>query len=167
MRVLLSIKPEFAEKIFQGTKQFEFRRTIFKNKDIKTVVVYASSPVQKVIGEFEIGSIIKEDLASLWQQTKRKAGIEEAYFYDYFVDKAEGYAIQVKSAKRYKEPLSLQKDYGLAPPQSFLYLKDNSQEENAQIQPDNLEMAGKSRHSQKGDLHNNVKASKKPIEQSI
>ena len=54
MRVLLSIKPEFAELIFKGTKKFEFRKSIFKNSEIKTVVVYASSPMQKVIGEFEI-----------------------------------------------------------------------------------------------------------------
>ena len=31
MKVLLSIKPEFAEKILNGTKRFEFRKGIFKN----------------------------------------------------------------------------------------------------------------------------------------
>lgn len=30
MKVLLSIKPEFVEKIFAGEKKFEYRRTIFK-----------------------------------------------------------------------------------------------------------------------------------------
>ncbi len=50
----MSIKPEFAFKIFDGEKKFEFRKVIFKNPDIRTVVVYASSPVQQVIGEFEI-----------------------------------------------------------------------------------------------------------------
>ena len=39
MTVLLSIKPEFAEKIFNGTKKFEFRKSIFKNTDVKKVVV--------------------------------------------------------------------------------------------------------------------------------
>jgi len=78
MRVLLSIKPEFAEKIFNGTKKYEFRRTVFKNQDIKTVVVYASSPVQKVIGEFEIEEIISDQLQALWKQTKKYAGINEA-----------------------------------------------------------------------------------------
>ena len=54
MKVLLSIKPEFVEKIFNGTKKYEFRKSIFKNKNIDTVVVYASSPWQYVIGEFKI-----------------------------------------------------------------------------------------------------------------
>ncbi|MFM2376103.1 MAG: hypothetical protein RLZZ165_1200 [Bacteroidota bacterium] len=127
MRVLLSIKPEFAEKIFDGTKKYEFRRAIFKNRDVKTVVVYASSPVQKVIGEFEIGLILEGDLHSLWNQTKDKAGIEESYFYDYFGDKSTGYAIQIKVTKRYKVPLSLRDSFGIAPPQSFSYLGDAPQ----------------------------------------
>jgi predicted transcriptional regulator len=32
MKVILSIKPEYAFKIFDGTKKFEFRRVIFKKK---------------------------------------------------------------------------------------------------------------------------------------
>ena len=38
MKVLLSIKPEFAEKIFNGTKKYEFRKSIFKNKDVDKVI---------------------------------------------------------------------------------------------------------------------------------
>lgn len=32
MTALLSIKPEFAEAIFDGTKKFEFRKVKFKKK---------------------------------------------------------------------------------------------------------------------------------------
>ena len=52
-KVLLSIKPEFADKIFNGTKKYEFRRSIFK-ENIKIIVVYVSYPVQEIVGEFEI-----------------------------------------------------------------------------------------------------------------
>ena len=58
MKVVLSIKPQFTNKIFDGTKKFEFRKAIFKNKNVTSVIVYASSPVQKVIGEFEIGEML-------------------------------------------------------------------------------------------------------------
>ncbi|WP_276133224.1 ASCH domain-containing protein [Polluticoccus soli] len=120
MKVVLSIKPEFAEKIFDGTKKFEFRRAIFKNA-VKTVVVYASSPTQKVIGEFDIESIISDDLDTLWQQTREYAGINEDYFYSYFGDKKKGFAIKIKCTRRYKKPLCLRSDFNLHPPQSFLY----------------------------------------------
>lgn len=122
MKVLLSIKPEFAEKIFDGTKKYEFRRIVFKNPSVKTIVVYASSPVQKVIGEFEIESILNEDVTSLWEKTKEFSGISEEFFYKYFSDKENGFAIKVKKAKRYKKALCLKEKFNVKPPQSFMYL---------------------------------------------
>lgn len=104
MKVVLSIKPEFAFKIFDGTKKFEFRKAIFKNSEIKTVIVYASSPVQKVIGEFDIKRIINDDLDSLWELTRKFSGITEDFFYDYFENRTEGFAIEVKNAKKYTTP---------------------------------------------------------------
>ena len=122
MRVLLSIKPEFADKIFDGTKLFEFRRTIFKNTNVKKIVVYASSPVQKVIGEFEIEFILKSGLEDLWNETQEYSGITKDYFFQYFSEKKEGFAIKIKNQRKYKQPKSLKDDYNLLPPQSFLYL---------------------------------------------
>jgi predicted transcriptional regulator len=121
MKVVLSIKPEFANKIFDGTKRFEFRKAIFKNDNIKSVLVYSSSPVQKVIGEFQIGQIIKHDLETLWDLTKEFSGISEEYFYEYFADKEQGYAIQIKKKTKFKVPKCLREDYNLLPPQSFAY----------------------------------------------
>ena len=49
-KILLSIKPKFIEEIKKGNKNFEYRKTIFKNTDIDTVIIYASSPISKSIG---------------------------------------------------------------------------------------------------------------------
>jgi len=122
MKVLLSIKPEFANRIFDGTKKYEFRRLVFKRKEITKVVVYASAPVSKVIGEFEIGRILHKDLRTLWEETESFSGISQDYFYQYFQNKEEGYAIEIKQTKKYPKPLNLRQNYGVAPPQSFLYL---------------------------------------------
>ena len=122
MKVLLSIKPEFANKIFDGTKKYEFRRSIFKNGAIKKIVVYASSPVQKIIGEFEIDGILSADPVALWSQTKDHSGIPEKYFFEYFGDRACGYAIKIKNPILYKIPKYIRQDFNLHPPQSFLYL---------------------------------------------
>ena len=122
IKVLLSIKPEFAEKIFDGSKKYEFRRTIFKNPCIKHVIVYASSPVQKVIGEFEIDKILNYNIKELWKETSRYSGISQEYFYKYFIDKENGYAIKIKKIKKYEKALCIKKSFNLLPPQSFLYL---------------------------------------------
>lgn len=121
MNVVLSIKPEFAEKIFEGSKRYEFRRSIFKNSEVNKIIVYASAPVQKIIGEFEIDQILMEDLNSLWNKTKQYSGISQEYFFNYFVNKYSGYAIKIKNAKRYPLPKCIKKDFNLIPPQSFAY----------------------------------------------
>lgn len=122
MKVVLSIKPEFANKIFEGSKKYEFRRSIFKNPKVKKVIVYASSPVQKVIGEFEIEHILVHDIETLWNKTKSHAGISEDYFFKYFKAKEHGYAIKIKKTRLYKAPKCIKRDFNLFPPQSFLYL---------------------------------------------
>ncbi len=124
MKVVLSIKPEYAYKIFEGSKRFEFRRSIFKNKNVKLVIVYASSPVQKVIGEFEIGKIYNDDLRALWKRTKEYSGISEERFYDYFSNKDKGFAIQIKKKRKYRKAKCLKSDFNLNPPQSFAYVKE-------------------------------------------
>lgn len=122
MRVLLSIKPEFALKIFDGSKRYEYRRSIFKRKETAKVVVYASYPIKKVIGEFEIGEILHDEPQSLWEKTKDYAGITQKRYLDYFKNKAKGFAIEVKSTKMYDTPQSLSNYMVSSPPQSFMYL---------------------------------------------
>lgn len=124
MKVLLSIKPEFAFKIFDGEKKFEFRKVIFKNPDIRTVVVYASSPVQQVIGEFEIDGILSSSPDEIWELTKKYSGISEMYFHEYFENRLVAHAIKIKNTKRYKKPMSLKEDFNVLPPQSYLYLNE-------------------------------------------
>jgi predicted transcriptional regulator len=122
-RVLLSIKPEFAEKIFAGLKLYEFRRVIFKSKSVSKVVVYASHPVQRVIGEFEVDGILALSRKKLWAKTKKHSGIAKSYFDEYFEDKETAYAIKIKKVLRYKRPMAIEYvSSSIRPPQSFMYL---------------------------------------------
>lgn len=122
MKVILSIKPEFAFKIFDGTKKFEFRKVVFKRPNITTVVVYASSPVQRVIGEFEIEDILSSDPAELWKMTEEHSGISKDYFFEYFGSRKVAHAIKIKKTTKYQQPLCIKKDFNAIPPQSFMYL---------------------------------------------
>lgn len=124
MKVLLSIKPKYAYKIFDGTKKYEFRRTIFKNKKVTKIIVYASAPVSKVIGEFDIETVLQEKIGKLWQETKKYSGITEDFYYSYFKGKDMGFAIKIKQAKRYKKDYCIQEKFGVKPPQSFRYINE-------------------------------------------
>jgi len=123
MKIMISIKPEFANKIFSGVKKYEFRKVLFKNNDIDTVIVYASSPVQKVIGEFKIKKIISDSPYSVWCQTKMYSGINKEYFDNYFLNRQIVHAIHIGDTKIYKSPRTLS-EFGVKfPPQSFMYIR--------------------------------------------
>jgi len=122
-RVLLSLKPRFAEAILAGEKTFEFRRAVFRSPDVTTVVLYASSPTCQVVGEFTIDEVLSLELDALWKSTRKGGWIDRGYFDEYFDGCSTGYALKVKRAKRYAVPLCLRKDLRIErPPQSFCYL---------------------------------------------
>jgi len=121
MQVILSIKPVFANQIFEGTKKFEFRRVLFDQSKVDSIIVYSSSPMQKVIGEFVIERVIYAELPTLWLLTKASAGITQADFYKYFKGKVKGYAIGIIHPVLYYTPLKLKEVFGISPPQSFAY----------------------------------------------
>lgn len=123
MNVLLSIKPEYAEAIFCGRKRYEFRRTIFKNKDVATIYLYSNSSVKRIVGYFSVGRIIKDVPSELWARYKAYAGISEEGFFQYFDGCGSGYAIEVLDPHIYQPPVNpylLFQDF--KPPQSFCYL---------------------------------------------
>jgi predicted transcriptional regulator len=122
MDVLLSIKPEHVNNIFNGKKKYEYRKAIFNWKNIEKVIVYASHPEKQVIGEFEIEYVFHEKINELWLKTKDEAGISEEQFQKYFSTKSKGYAIKIIRAKKYPSPKPLNHLTVSSPPQSFMYL---------------------------------------------
>ena len=121
--VLLSIKPEFAYKIFDGTKKYEFRKQIFKDSSVKKVIVYSSSPEQKVIGEFNIDTILSDTPSAIWLQTRDYSGISQAFYEEYFRGRKNAYAIKVASTELYEQKKNLSDFDIIYPPQSFAYVE--------------------------------------------
>lgn len=123
MKVLLSIKPEFVKEIFNGTKKYEYRKAIFKNRNVKTVVIYATMPIGKIVGEFDIDEIIEKNPYDLWEETKEFSGINEDFYYQYFMGRDKGYAIGISELKEYEKPICPYSLYeNFTAPQSFKYL---------------------------------------------
>lgn len=123
MKVLLSIRPEYAKKIFNGKKKYEYRRVIFKNRNIHSIVVYATKPIKKIIGEFEIDEILSDRPNKIWEKTYKYSGISKEYFDLYTNSKEIIYAIKIGNYKLYQKPklLTCKKKIKSAP-QSFIYI---------------------------------------------
>ncbi|CAN7571482.1 ASCH domain-containing protein [Acidovorax sp. LjRoot129] len=124
MKVILSIKPAFAEKILNGTKRFEFRKCGFTVVGVETVVIYATKPVGKVVGEFSIAEVHKDEPSRIWEKTKDHAGINKRFFDEYYEDRDTAFAIAVGTVTKYDEPMELATlGPGITPPQSYRYLR--------------------------------------------
>ncbi|WAC28246.1 ASCH domain-containing protein [Ancylobacter sp. SL191] len=126
MKVLLSIKPEYADKIFDRSKKFEFRKSMFRHADVRTIVVYATKPVGRIVGEFEVEGVLCESPERLWTLTQTSAGISKQFFDEYFSGRSKAFAIKVGQIHKFSEPLNpsdLIENF--TPPQSFMYVDDS------------------------------------------
>ena len=126
MKILLSIKPEYVEKIFKGEKRYEYRKSIFKNKDVESIIVYATKPVGKVIGEFTFDEIIEDTPNDLWNRTRKYSGIKKKDYTQYFKKRKKGFAICINGIVKYEHPLELSEvspEIKVAP-QSFRYVME-------------------------------------------
>ena len=124
MNLILSIKPQYAQMILDGSKRYEYRKSIPQRHDIQKVYIYATKPIQAIIGEFTLDGIIADSPQKVWAATARQGGITEAFFFDYFKSRNKAYALKVGKVIKYSEPLDPKKIItDFTPPQNFMYLK--------------------------------------------
>ncbi|OBU10764.1 ASCH domain-containing protein [Morganella psychrotolerans] len=128
MKILLSIKPEYVNKILSGEKRFEFRKVNFSKQKITTVLIYATKPVGKLVGEFEVTNIHQGSPDLIWKITKSFAGIDRKYFDSYYEGRDKAIAIAIGKVSIYKRPIDLNTLGGkVTPPQSFCYISSEMQ----------------------------------------
>lgn len=120
-KILLSINPEYVEKIFSGEKEFEFRKNRCKS-DVNKIVIYCTAPVMQVVGEVDIVEIIENTPAVVWKKTQNKSGVTKKFYDAYYAGRTKAVAYKLANIKKYKNPRTL-KSFGVSnAPQSFVYL---------------------------------------------
>jgi predicted transcriptional regulator len=123
--VLLSIKPEYVERIFSGEKTVELRRVVPKSLSINSeLIIYSTSPEKCIVGKARLKKITRLPVTRLWDEIKNCAGIERKAFFSYFEGKSHGYALFLTKVKQFSHafPLSgLRESLNFTPPQSFMY----------------------------------------------
>ena len=123
MYAILSIKPKYCSAIESGVKRFEFRRRIFKeNERIRSVYIYSTSPVKKVVGQFQIGGIVSGSPQEVWNACKDAAGIDELEFHRYFSGSNIAYAISIEELEFFEPIDPAEIIDGFHAPQSFCYV---------------------------------------------
>ena len=122
-KIMLAIKPEYVEEIFDGVKRYEYRRK-FPNHPISQIVIYETAPVSKVVGKVDVDEMLCTSPHVLYDMTKKLAGISEDCYNDYFKGSNVAYAYSLNHPVIFSRPASIE-EYGLrGVPQSYVYLED-------------------------------------------
>lgn len=129
--LLISIKPEYANKIFSGEKTVELRRVRTRLQTNDLVIVYVSSPRKALVGYFKVEKVTIEENLSLrirdfWQLIKRNACLDYRTFIKYYKGASIGVAIFIREPHKFRHPIPLEilkKEVNdFYPPQSYHYL---------------------------------------------
>ncbi len=120
---LISIRPNFVEKILAGEKRLEFRRN-WAVKPVGILVIYSTAPIKRIVATVDVVGVTKGSPTALWEIAQEKGGgVTRKLIYDYFTGKKNGYAIEIGNVFEFDlhvDPKKLFRNF--IPPQSFKYL---------------------------------------------
>lgn len=121
-KILISIKPKYIRLLFSGKKHFEYRKRV--PEEVGIALVYATSPIKKIVGELCIDNVLSMSPEELWNHTHLQSGLTKELFFQYFKGVEIAHALSVKKTIEYKNPLSLDMLGIRRAPQSWQYIND-------------------------------------------
>ena len=124
--LLLSLRPCYADLVFQGLKRAELRRRIpcVENRD---VFIYVSSPVRCLRGGFRVEHTWRGSPEEVWKEVEGLAGVERDEFDAYYAGSTVAYALRISDVWEHDDPIDLavlrRRFSDFAVPQSWRYVK--------------------------------------------
>ena len=129
--IILPIKPQYVNRILDGSKKFEFRLNLIKNlkylgkckQEIKKIYIYETAPTKKVVAEVVVDYVLEGTPEEIWSKCEKYSGINKKDYDNYFNNCKEAIAYKIGDVKRYEIP-KLLSEYGVNyVPQSFVYIR--------------------------------------------
>ncbi|MGZ9840102.1 ASCH domain-containing protein [Tsukamurella ocularis] len=120
----MSIHPQYAAAIMSGKKRIEFRKRRLA-PDILTVWVYATSPVQAVVGTFQIREVVELSPRLMWRRYGADGCIDKRAYDAYYKHHKTAVGLVIESFLPLDTPIALGEllPSGV-PPQSFAYVSE-------------------------------------------
>lgn len=127
--LILSLKPCYADLVFQKLKTAELRRRIAPHIEDRDVFVYVSSPTMALRGGFRVGDFWKGTPQKIWSMVENLAHVEKQDFDSYFEGKTVAYAFEITEVWEVQKPIPLSELRNEIPnftvPQSWRYVRED------------------------------------------
>jgi predicted transcriptional regulator len=130
--ILLSIHPQYIDKILKGEKTIELRKRVgTRFVDDATIFLYSTAPISAVVATCQIRFVEKILVENGISRGVSEGGVTSQHYREYFSDRRIAYFIHLYNVKKFENqiPVSKLKILGITPPQSFRYLKDQEVKE--------------------------------------
>ncbi|WP_424358655.1 hypothetical protein [Methanocella sp. MCL-LM] len=123
--VLISIQPQYVEKILNGTKRYEFRKIAPAKTAVRDFYIYTSAPVQRIVARFPTTEIHAGSPEAIWAKCGEHSGGSSEGFFEYFAGREKAYAIEIRGLETFDEPINPYKsNKKFWPPQSYCFLNE-------------------------------------------
>jgi predicted transcriptional regulator len=119
------VKPDYAAKIFDGTKTVELRRRRPRVEQGDYLIIYVPAPVKQLAGVVVVEEVIQDRVHTLWRRVRSTCGITHSDFMTYFAGVEVGYGIRLGRPGRLASPVPLDALRRINPgfnPQGYRYL---------------------------------------------
>lgn len=123
--ILLPIHTVYINRILLGEKKYEYRTRLCK-EPIELILLYATTPVKKIVGEVQVLGKLSMEKEELWKATKAHAGIEHCTYLKYFSKSTIANAYMLGDVRAYKQHYPIAAVGIEHTPQSFAYINDES-----------------------------------------
>lgn len=121
----LSIHPVWVEKILNGEKTVELRRTRPAEAEC-SAIIYSTAPVSAAVAIAAVESVVELEVDELWQTFGERAAISKREFDEYFSGQACGTAILLADISQLVEEVHFEeiaRITGIKPAQGWRYIE--------------------------------------------
>ncbi|MGD0942383.1 MAG: hypothetical protein ABR905_22035 [Terracidiphilus sp.] len=130
-KLVMSIHPEYADRIFNKRKRVEFRKKFSVKWRGCKAVVYGTKPLGALMGEVTLRNVTYGTPEAIWEAFGSMGGCTREEFSGYAGSSDGVYAIELSDVTPYVSPIALAQvslliNEDLRPPQSFSSIKIDS-----------------------------------------
>lgn len=128
--IIISIKPNFVEKILNGEKTVELRTRRANLEPGTTMWIYSTLPMGEICARATVDYVQTGSPEVMWKEYKNEIAINEEEFWEYVGEREAVSIIKISKVNPINKGISLKRikeelDHFI-PPQFFMWVKNNN-----------------------------------------